>query len=271
MASVLNFVSWNVRGLSDGVKRVAMFTALKKHAAAVVCLQETHLQPDTLAALKRGSYHTQFHSTHSTFSRGVSILIANTTPFELIQSVIDDQGRYVFLLCKIMGICCIIANVYIPPPYTPECLVKLSQFIALHSNVPIWVLGDYNNVLDRCLDRFSHRSVRGASTGGMTPFAKLIEELGLRDIWRERNPGVLVYSCYSATYHCLSRIDLCLGNAGAQDRTVSISYVPRNISDHSPLILGARFAQQTQSRMWKVNPFWYELFPSPDPIFWGDL
>lgn len=90
MATALNILSWNVRGLGDGVKRVALFSTLKKYAAAVVCLQETDLQPDTLSTLKRGCYQTQFHSTHMAFSREVSILIANTKPFTLLQSLIND-------------------------------------------------------------------------------------------------------------------------------------------------------------------------------------
>lgn len=80
MASSHGFVSWNVRGLGDGVKRVALFSTLKKYALAVVCLQETHLQPGTLSMLKHGPFHTQFHSMHTAYSRGVSILISNMTP-----------------------------------------------------------------------------------------------------------------------------------------------------------------------------------------------
>lgn len=176
-------------------------------------------------------------------------------PFTLLQSLVDDQGRYIFLLCKVAGVSCIIANVYIPPPFTPDCLNILAQFMAQHSNVPLWVMEDFNNVLDRKLDRFSSHSRGDTGPSGPTPFAKRIGELGLKDVWRKKNPGVQSYSCYSASYCCLSRIDMSLSNMAALGRTDTAVYVPRNITDHSPLILGVDFTLQRQNRLWKVNPF----------------
>lgn len=43
MEAMYDLISWNVQVLSDGVKRVALFNALKPFSNAVVCLQETHL------------------------------------------------------------------------------------------------------------------------------------------------------------------------------------------------------------------------------------
>lgn len=97
------------------------------------------------------------------YSRGVSILISNVIPFQLLQSLTDEQGRYSFLLCRLAGVLCIIANVYVPPSSTPNSLNKLAQFMAPHSNVPSWVLGDFNTVINKGLDRFSSRSSGGSS------------------------------------------------------------------------------------------------------------
>lgn len=90
-------------------------------------------------------------------------------------------------------------------------------------------MGDFNNVLDRKLDRFSTHSKGDVGSSGPTPFAKTISELGMRDVWRERNPKVQRFLCYSASYRCLSRIDMCLGNDAAQGRIHSAAYAPRNI------------------------------------------
>lgn len=107
-----------------------------------------------------------------------------------MHSLIDDQGRYIFLLCKLAGVPCIIANIYVPPPFSPDSLNKLAQFMAQHSNVPLLALGDINTVMDKVLDWFPSQSRGGTLLGGPTPFAKLMRELGLRDVWRDRNPTV---------------------------------------------------------------------------------
>lgn len=45
----------------------------------------------------------------------------------------------------------------------------------------------------------------------------------------------------------------------------SIAYAPRNISDHSlpNMII---ISNTHKIKLWKVNPFWFTLFPESDPI-----
>lgn len=88
MAFKYNFLSWNVRGLSDVVKRQALFSILKSFPTG-----NTLTVHYSLSMLKNSSYQMQFHSTHTAYSRGVSILISNDVSFELLHSKIDDQGQ----------------------------------------------------------------------------------------------------------------------------------------------------------------------------------
>lgn len=37
---------------------------------------------------------------------------------------------------------------YITPPFSVDSLKKLAQFMAVHPDVPVMVLGDFNNTLD---------------------------------------------------------------------------------------------------------------------------
>lgn len=100
--------------------------------------------------------------------------------------------------------------------------------MAPHSSIPIWVLGDFNTVMKKGLDIFSSRPGGGMHTSDPTAFTKLVSELGLRDVWRDKNPMVQCFSCYSASFKCLLRIDMCLGNLDAQSVT--------GPSDYSPLV-----------------------------------
>lgn len=129
IATHYTFIAWSVKGLSDGVKRTALFSALKPYKSAIVCLQETFVQSDTIPLLGSRVYQTQFHSTHTIYSRGVSILISNDVSFHLLHTRIDEQGRYSFLLYKLAEMLCIVVNVYVQPPFSPDSLKCLAKFI----------------------------------------------------------------------------------------------------------------------------------------------
>lgn len=74
------------------------------------------------------------------------------------------------------------------------------------------------------------------------------------------------YSCFSASYKWLSRIDLCLTNDLAHALTNSVKYAPRNILDHSLVSANIIISPNPQHKLWKVNPFWLTIFPSSDSI-----
>lgn len=139
--------------MDDKVKRNAIFKFFGRMQPHLVCLQETHLQSDSVHLLRSHKYPIQFHSTHSSYSRGVRILISATVTFECIQQQVDREGKYVFLLCKLNGFMCIFAAIYIPPPSSVAHLRSLTQFMALFPDALVMALGDFNNTLDSHLDR----------------------------------------------------------------------------------------------------------------------
>lgn len=188
MSKACIIVSWNVRGLGDGVKRVALFSMVKAYKPSVICLQETHLRDNSISMHKNRDYPTQFHSIHMAYLRGVSTLISRAANFQLLHSLIGNQGWYIFLLCKITGLTCIIANIYVPPPFSFDSLKQLSQFMATNPNVPVWVLGEYNNVMYKKLDKFLSRTGSAPQLSGPAPFARFLMEIGLRDVRRDQNP-----------------------------------------------------------------------------------
>lgn len=93
--------SWNVSVIKDRSKRQAIFSVANKGNVEILCLQETHLIKDTVRALEHKYYRRQFHSTYTSYSRGVSVLIGPGLVFSCSQSKVDEYGRYVFLSCLI--------------------------------------------------------------------------------------------------------------------------------------------------------------------------
>lgn len=128
LMAAVPIVSWNIRGLQNPLKWTMVSTALWRHLPAICALQETHLTEDTLSCLNFAWLGWAFHSTHTSFSRGVSVLIHRTLDFQVFDKLMDTEGRYVFLMCHIFKLKCILAFVYVPPLFNPEVLRTLLTY-----------------------------------------------------------------------------------------------------------------------------------------------
>lgn len=209
----------------------------------------------------------QFHSTHSSYSRGVSVLISSGLAFSCSQSRVDEYGRYIFLSCLIENKRYVLANVYIPPPFSMAILDDLASFIVDSPGTPVIVVGDFNMRMNNSIDRFPPKSRTGGAP--KSPLLQYCEEIGLVDIWRRRHPGERQYSCHSRTHATLSRIDLVLGNEEALNAVEEIVYEPRGISDHTPVITVVKLGEHHSRGSWKVNPFWLELIGEEEKMMEG--
>ena len=145
-----------------------------------------------------------------------------------------------------------------------EILYNLMEFVVNKENIPVLVVGDLNMVLNRTMDRFppGARS-RGEGEGHLNQFLK---EVGWWDIWRVKHPDLRQYSCFSSTYSTLSRIDMALGNGACLQVVSKISYYPRGVSDHSPLVLSLNTGKKCPLSNWKISPFWLEVMGKPEEI-----
>lgn len=163
-----------------------MFTFLSQQDPAVICLQESHLTCDTTHLLPMSKYPIQYHSVHTRYPRGVSTLFSKTTAFTKRDAYVYSEGRFVFLMDLWESHACVIANIYVPPPFTLTVLQCLSRILAKHPQLPVYVLGDFNRALDTSLD--VHKKYCSQSPRLSTALAKFITELGLVDLWRCNSP-----------------------------------------------------------------------------------
>lgn len=109
------------------------------------------------------------------------------------------------------------------------------EFLADKEGITVIVVGDFNDVLDKTIDRFPPGPQSDRVVEGRLP--QFLMEVGLRDIWRTWNPKVQQYSCLSSSYATLSRLDMALGNEAALSLVKNVVYGPRGVSDHSPLVV----------------------------------
>lgn len=167
MAKQAVITSWNVRGLGDRVKRLAVLHAIKHLGSSVVCLQETHMLPGEDSPFSANLFGAQFHSAFSSYARGVSVLIHKNVSWVCTTSLVDPNCRYIFLVCSLDRLRCIIGNVYVPPPFSVEVLKILATFLSQHPGIPAIIVGDFNYYLDADLDKLSIKaSGRGPRGGG---------------------------------------------------------------------------------------------------------
>ena len=151
--ATIKFLTWNVRGLREKIKRSAALAFLKKQRADVVVLVETHVEGRLQMALRRPWVGWAYHSTHTSHARGVSVLIAKSVHFELCELRTDPEGRYVFLHAKLYGEPFLIMAFYIPPPFSTTVVLEGFTFMSRNPSVQTIWLGDFNTTLCPALDR----------------------------------------------------------------------------------------------------------------------
>ena len=114
----------------------------------------------------------------------------------------------------------------------------------------IFILGDFNSVSDSALERL------GATFGTPVTLVGWMSTHGFRDVWHFHHPDNSEYSCYSETHKTLSRIDTILTEGEGMDLVRAVSYLPRALSDHSPMLLELNLGPKPGIRHWRMEASW---------------
>lgn len=82
-----------------------------------------------------------------------------------------------------------------------------------------------------------------------------MKDLNLIDVWRQIHPQTIDYSFYSNRHNSHTRIDFFLLSAHVAYRALESDYLPRILSDHSPLTLSIEMPEKMASMYrWRLNP-----------------
>lgn len=223
----------NVKGINHCIKRKRIINYLKQHQIDIALLQETHLNDTEHLKLKQGGFNQVFFSSFTSRARGVAILISKKTPFRLMSTCKDREGRWVIIQGSILSQSMTFVNLYAPNYDDPQFFRDI--FFNLPNPGEIFMGGDFNLVLDPILDRSSAKQTT------LTQAAKTLKiELrnsGLCDIWRMQNQRAREYSFYSPVHHSYSRIDLFLVPLAKAHTIPPCEYLARTIADHSGLLI----------------------------------
>lgn len=105
------------------------------------------------------------------------------------------------------------------------------------AQTPGWILvgGDFNFCMDSVLDRSSLRPQPPTKASKLSK--TYMKDLKLVDIWRQVHPSDRYYSFYSHPHNTHTRIDNFLLPIQLAHRVLTIDFLPRLLSDHSPLVM----------------------------------
>lgn len=94
-------LTWNVggRGVNGAIKRTRVLAHIKDLKADVIFIQETHLRNISQKQLINQPWiGSVFHSQFDNKTRGAAILIKKNVPFNMSETIVDNNGRYIIVV-----------------------------------------------------------------------------------------------------------------------------------------------------------------------------
>lgn len=193
-----NVQSLNVNGINSPIKRSKMIAKLKREKIGVAFWQETHLSDLEHEKLKKMGFRNSFFSSHrSGNKRGVAILISNSICFELISEHKDNEGRFILIRGKLGHKEVTLCNVYAPPGSDLAFFKKIFSLIAAETYGTLICAGDFNILLNPRLDTTNRTRKKSLIEKRIN---KMLQELGLIDIWRHLHQSDQEFTFYSARH-----------------------------------------------------------------------
>ena len=108
------FISWNVKGVNNIIKRRRVMSHLEQLKVDIAFLQETHLCNDSVAGLKHHWVGQVFHSKFNAKARGTAILINKNISFKSKEIISDPNGRYMIVVGQLFANPVILVKIYAP-------------------------------------------------------------------------------------------------------------------------------------------------------------
>lgn len=141
---------------------------------------------------------------------------------------------------------------YVPPPFSFQVLESILNETVKIAQGPLLLMGDFNVVSDGDLDR------HGCTSGVRHTLSSWLDSYALIDVWRCNNPGVRTYSCHSETHKTLTRIDMLLSSMDGLQIISGVRYLPRALSDHSPMGVTLNLNVPIGRRQWRLKTQWLQ-------------
>ena len=254
MTEELSILSQNCRGgLSVATKRRDLFQYVRSKKFNIVCLQDTHINPNLESFIKSEWGFEAYFSSYTTNSRGVMILINNNFEQKVNRIKTDKNGNYIILDMTIEGKKITLVCLYGPNEDNPHFYENIKRKVVEFDNEEVIMCGDWNLVLnaDKDYENYLHiNNPRARET-----VLNWLHNNNFKDPWRIMNEDVRKY-----TWRRLhptkkqSRLDFFLVHDTIFQYVTHTDIVPGYRTDHSAITLKLKLHEGERGKgYWKFN------------------
>ena len=250
MDNSLTVTTCNVNGIRNNDKRNSVFTWLKNIKSDIIFLQETHchLRKEALKWSREWGAHSLW-SRGTNNSKGVAVLFKHKTDYNIVNEVIDPNGRYIYFELVLGDRTYKLINIYAPNNNYERVkfFCELGNWIDFDNETMVG--GDFNCTLDSTMDR---KNCTHSLDIGQIDLKKIMNDKCLQDIWRRRYPKNHIFSWSRGEKS--SRIDFWLISESLDSQVDKIEYVPCVFSDHDMVLLKINLSNVEHGPgVWKMN------------------
>ena len=235
---------------SDKIKSRDIFSKYRD-CYDVIILIDTHCKKE-LEPFWRAEwgYEAKF-SSHSTNSRGVSILFKNSFSFQILKEILDDGGNFFILSIKVQDYQFTLVALYGPNSDNRQFFKNLQTSIESLGNTSVIMCGEWNVPLDYDMDTLNYKNKNNEKAHDQ--IHDMMQELDLLDTFRELHPDIKRYS-WRGPGKKQARLDYFLVSSDLQhfitESDIGVAYR----SDHSPVFITLDFNDQIRGKgTWKFN------------------
>lgn len=158
-----------------------MLSALTKHKAHFLLLQETHFRPKP--KLTNHIHRSAIHATNpNSKTKGVSILVSKHIDFQLSNSLVDPEGRYLFLKGTYASKPISLANVYCPNVHQVSFFRKVYDLLSTFQEGIVLLGGEFNAPLNPTVD--SSTGTTALPYWAVHQIKLQLQGLSLHDTWQ---------------------------------------------------------------------------------------
>ena len=238
--NILHLVSANVQGLRECAKRARFKQWALNQKANIIFIQESHFTADIVSSITRDfpDWYT-CHSFGTNYSRGCSIFIHKSIDFKIINSIEDENGRFILLNLEVSDNQFTLINIYAnnEMKYRNLLIKRLTSLIESDAVGIKLFGGDFNDTLT-ISDRITNsKKPKKCPANEVT---SLIKKYNLTDIWRIKHPHEKQFTWRRKNGIERSRIDFWLleENALPLVYTSDIRPIQINATDHMAIQWG---------------------------------
>ena len=261
MVLAFNFVTHNVKGLGDKKKRLKQFKRLQDEIRhrGIIFMQETHSCGATSKKWigEFGKNNKLLYSHGKSNARGVATRFCGNFDYDLKQSEIDPDGRFLIVEALINGQMYLLVNFYNENDEKSQLKLleklelALKKFKDIESREIIWS-GDFNLIFDDKLD--AEGGSPKLKKDSIVKVVKNKETYDLVDIWRVRNDNLrrFTFTQRHATGFLQRRLDYIFVSNSLQYAIQDVEIGTAFGSDHAPV----KMSVQDLSRSKRGPGFW---------------